>query len=1003
MTVSNGETGFTRIVVTDERGRYVAPQLPPGPYQVTATMTGFETLLRKGITLEVGQEATLNLSLRVGAVTEQVTVVGEAPLVNTSGSSVSGVVEEKRIVDLPLNGRDFTQLALVQPGVFSARNTDSTASKGYGTRISMAGSRPDQTAWLLDGTNIKSNSNFGTPGSAAGVILGVDADREFQVLTSNFSAEFGGTSGGVVNMVTKSGTNDLHGSAYYFHRNDNLDARNFFDRRKPEFKRNQYGASLGGAIQKDKAFFFGNYESLRQRLGLTNVAIVPDENVRRGLIPGPGGTLRPVQVAASVRPYLDLWPLPNGPAVGTNSGLGTLFAPASDSIDEHYFMTRVDYRISDSQSIFGRFTYDGTKDTKPDEVPITSTFVSTQPRYATAQYERIFTPQFLGTTRLAFNRSFLTADVITQIDYPQSLYFFTSTLPPSFAFAGVTTFGPDSRNQRKDVQNVYQIAQSFLYTRGGQIFKFGLDLQFVNANPDGGPRNNGAFTWSSLQDFLEDNRLLNFTMQVPGSTSQRTFRQKVLGLYLQDDWKLRPTFTLNLGVRYEPFTTPEEKWGRVSVVKDWVTATSFDTNVPWWKNPSKKNFSPRVGFAWDPQGNGKTAIRGGFGVFFVTLLSSYFKTPSYRNPPFAAVITTPQGNLASARSDILRIAPTILTAKMDPNSYMEIFQYNLDPTYEMKFNLTVERELPGNIAVALGYMGGRGIHLWDFQSANAAHSTIVDGREFVPAGARRPNPNTGVGSIRYSDAQSFYNAMQLEVKKRFSHGFQFQGSYTWSKNIDDSATGVALTDLREGEGSRPYNPKADRGLSSLNLSHNLVLNGIYALPSPKNSGLARLVLGGWQLSGIFSASTGVPFTAYVSGRNANNLSYQTGRQHPDLLLGRSTKEAILGKPDQYFDPSIFVLPPVGFYGNAGRNILTGPGFTNVDFSLMKSTPLGNREGSRVEFRADFFNLFNRANFAVPSSVQVLNPSTRAPVAGAGKITSTVNPARQLQFSLKLVF
>jgi outer membrane receptor protein involved in Fe transport len=1002
LTISNTDTGIVRTATSDSSGRYIVLQLPPGPYRVSTTLAGFDTLVREGIQLEVGQEAALNLSLRVGSVNEQVTVVGDAPLVNVTGSAVSGVVDEKRIVDLPLNGRDFTQLALVQPGVLSARNTDSTASKGYGTRISIAGSRPDQTAWLLDGTNIKGASNFGTPGSAAGVILGVDAVREFQVLTSNFSAEFGGTTGGVVNMITKSGTNQYHGSAYWFHRNDNFDARSFFDRKKLEFKRNQYGFTAGGPILQDKAFFFGNYESLRSRLGLTNIAIVPDATVRLGA------------VSPSVQPYLALWPTPNGSLLA--GGLGEYIAPATEPIDEHYFMTRLDYKLSDSSFLFGRFTYDGTLDIKPDEIPITSTEISTQPRYATIQYEKIFTPTFLGNSRVAFNRSYLTAFIAVNIDYPTSLYFFNPNVPPSLSFPGATSFGPDSRNERADVQNLYQFSQSFTWTKGNHLLKFGGNLEQVNANPDGGPRNSGAFTWANLNAFLTDGPLQAFTMQVPGSTSQRTFRQQVYGLYLQDDWKVQQNLTLNLGLRYEPFSTPEEKWGRISVVQDWRTATKFDTEVPWWRNPSKKNFSPRVGFAWDPRGNGRTALRGGFGLFYATLLSSYYKTPSYRNPPFAAVISTPVGNLASARADTLRISPTILTSTMNYLSYMEIFQYDLDPTYEMKFNLTLEHELPGNMAVALGYIGGRGIHLWGFQSANALPSEFRDGREFVATTPNpsatfnpRPNPNTGVGSIRNSDAQSFYNAMQVEVKKRFSHGLQFQSSYTWSKNIDDSATGIALTDLREGEGSRPYNTKADRGLSALHLSQNLVLNGIYAFPEPNIAPVSDKLLGGWQVSAIYSASSGIPFTAYTSGRNAPNLSYQAGRQHPDIVAGRSMKDATTGDPNAYIDLSAFALPEAGYYGNAGRNILLGPDFSNVDFSLQKNTKIGLGEGGRLEFRADFFNMLNHANFAVPSSLQLFNPTTRTPqnpspvVAGAGKITGTVNPGRQMQFGLKLIF
>ena len=1003
VTVSNASTGAQRAVTTDERGRFTVPQLAPGPYQVTVSMAGFETLVRSGITLTVGQEANITLAMKVGAVSEQVTVTGEAPLVDTSGSSVSGLVEEKRIVELPLNGRDFTQLALVQPAVLALRNTDSVVQKGFGARISMAGSRPDQTGWLLDGTNVKSMSNFGTPGSASSLLLGVDAVREFQVLTSNYSAEFGGSSGGVINMVSKSGSNDLHGTAYEFHRNDNLDARNFFDRRKPEFKRNQFGFALGGPIKKDKTFFFGNYEALFERLGLTLVATVPDANVHRGLIPG---VSEPVPVAASVRPYLDLWPLPNGGPVGVNSGLASLSSPASDSTNQHFFITRVDHRVTDNQSIFARMTFDQGDKTRPYPIPITNNEIRTRSRYATVQYEKIWTPQFLSNSRVAYSRNNLFSSVSLNIDYPKPLFVFNPGMPPNFIFPGVTQFGPDDRAIFSNVQNLYEFQQNFLYTRQDHSFKFGVNYQKVGLNTDGGPRDNGAFSWASMRAFLEDQTMNNFSVKVPGSSSQRTWVQHVVGLYFQDDWKMRPRFTLNLGLRYEPFTTPVEKWDRIAVVRDWVRATRFDTEEPFWQNPSKRNFSPRVGFAWDPTGDGKTAVRGGFGLFYVVLLGGYYRTPSVKNPPYAAFIegNATRSNLASAVADVNRIAPTLLTATMTPQSFMEIYQWDLDSSYEMKFNLTVQREFPGDISVALGYLGGRGIHLWRETDANDAPSTLVDGRAFVAPGTPRVNPITGVGTTRYSDAQSFYNGLQVEVKKRFSRGFQFQTSYTWSKTMDDATTGMALTDFNEGATPQAYSPKSDRGLSALHQGQNFVMNGVWSLPAPKDSRAARLALGGWQVSGIFTASAGTPFSAVVSGRHAPDLSRSPGRQRPDLIPGRAFGDLVRPRnPNEYFDASVFVLPPTGFFGNAGRNILVGPGVLNFDFSLTKNTRLGISEGSRLEFRADFFNLFNRANFATPALREVLNPATRQPIAGAGRITRTVTTARQLQFGLKLIF
>lgn len=1028
LSIVNMATGVKRSLTADSAGRFVASQLAPGTYEVSVTMTGFETLIRSGIVLNIGQEAKLTLSLKVGAVTEQVTVTGEAPLLNTSSSAVTGVVEEQRIQELPLNGRDFSQLPLVQPGVSAIRNGDTTVSKGYGTRVSMGGSRPDQTAWLLDGTNIKSMSNFGTPGSAAGVMLGVEAVREFQVLTSNYSAEFGGTSGGVVNMVTKSGTNDMHGSLFEFLRNSKLDARNFFDiPSKPAFKRNQFGGSLGGRIRKDRAFYFGNYEGLRQRLGVTAVSIVPDADARRGFIGGAGGTLQPVTIAPEIRPYLDLLPLPTGASQGAGSGTATLFAPASSPVNENYFVTRVDDHITEKQSIFARFTFDEGTLAAPDQVPLTTSQIVAHTRYATVQHDYIVSPTLLMTTRAAYNRTRLAADEIALISYPKSLELFAPGYLPTLAATGINTFGPGSQNVQYRIQNIYSFNEAMQYIRGAHSMKFGFQFDHAGANINiTGAGFNGNYTWNSLTDFLADNRLSAFAGLAPGGSSTRTYMQYVYGTYFQDDWKMRPNFTWNFGLRYGPFTAPTEKWGRISMVKDWVTATRYQTDIGMFKNPSKKNISPRVGFAWDPHGDGKTAVRAGVGLFFVDLLSPYYLTPGGKNPPFAgataSVLRNGQGNLATSVADMALIGPSLLNPVLTPNILLEILDWNLNSSYEMKFNFTVQRQLPGRLSLSVGYLGDRGVHLWRNSDANDSPFIRVDGRAFVPAGTPRVNRNAGAGTTRHSDAQSFYNGLQVELKKNFSHGFQFQTSYTWSKNVDDATTGVANTDFNEGVSSQAYQTKMDRGVSALNVGQNLVINGVYMIPSPVHSGLMLHVVDGWQVSTIFSASGGTPFSPRVSGRNAPDQSRSTGGQRPDVVAGRNSENMTsgatagcvsgtsrvaagrkLGTPDLYFDPCAFFLPVPGFYGNAGRNIVVGPGYMNLDFSVTKSTPIHLGEASRLEFRGEFFNLMNRANFALPSSIQVLNPANGQYVAGAGKITKTVGTSRQMQFGLKLIF
>ncbi len=1026
VTVTNSETGARRTIAADGAGRFLAPQLAPGTYEISVTLPGFETLVKSGVILAVGQAAGLNFAMKVGAVSEKVTVMDEAPLLDTTTSTVGGVVDEKRIQELPLNGRDFSQLPLIQAGVTAVRNGDSTITKGYGARVSMGGSRPDQTAWLLDGTNIHNLSNFGTPGSAAGVMLGVDAVREFQVLTSNYSAELGGTSGGVVNMVSRSGTNGLHGTLYEFLRNSALDARNFFDKDKPPFKRNQFGASLGGPIRKDRSFFFGNYEGLRQRQEVTRIPQVLDANAHNGLVPDGRGGLTQVQVSPAIRPYLDLWPLPNAGNVqdrnGFPTGTGLLSATASSPVDENFFVLRGDVHLNEKQSIFARFNYDQSSLSTPDKLPVFSKNVASHSRYVTLQHDYVISGSFLMTTRLAYNRSLLIGDESALFSYPASLNIFQPGWLPALTVTGAEGFGPGATNLLRRPQNVWDLAENLQQIHGSHSMKFGFEGQRVDATKNGEVAGSaGSFTWDSIQKFLTDDTLSAFGAVSPGSARNRTWFQRTFGLYFQDDWKMRTNFTWNLGLRYEPYTSPTEKHDRIAMVKDWVHDTSFSTDIGLFQNPSKKNFSPRVGFAWSPGSDGKTSVRAGFGIFYVNINAAYYITPGGKNPPYFATAQAPVGSrkFSTAVADWAVIGPSLLTSAMTPNTFMELIQWDLKSSYEMKANFTVARQLPHNITVSLGYLGNRGIHLWRNSDVNDAPFTIVNGREFVPAGSQRVNRNVSVGTTRYSDAQAFYNALQTEVKKSFSHGFQLQSSFTWSKNIDDATTGLANTDFLEGVSSQAYNPKVDRGLSALNQGRNFTINFLYAIPSPWKTGIVSRITDGWQLSTIFSAASGTPFSERVSGRNAPDLSRSTGGQRPDPTPSRNNSNTVsgtssgcqsvkagtaLGTPDLYFDPCAFVLPPAGFYGIAGRNTLIGPGYENLDFSLMKSTPLGIKEGSRLEFRAEFFNLLNRANFGLPAdALQVLNPTNGQYIAGAGRINNTITPSRQMQFGLKIVF
>ena len=1028
VTVQNVATGEARSIASNDRGRYVAADLPPGPYDITATLSGFDTLIRSGITLTVGDDVLINLTMQVGSISQRVTVTGEAPLVNTTSSGVSGVVEERRITDLPLNGRDFGQLALVQPGALNVRTAaGGDASKGFGTRLSLTGSRPMDTGYSLDGTNVNSVGNFATPGSAAGVVLGVDAIREFRVVTGGgYSAEYGAYSGGIVQMVTKSGTNQFHGTAFGLHRNDNLDANSWENNRggdeKAEFRRNQFGGSLGGPIKADRAFFFGAYEGLRQaRVGETDVSEVPDANIRRGILPDG----RQVPIAPIIKPYLDLWPQPNGESLG--NGIARRFTPVDTITNENYFVVRSDYHINDNQKIFARLTYDNGDNSNPGLLGVFNEAVTSRQRFSTVQYENILTPTLLASSSLAFNRTPLNEEINFNIDFPKSLFFMQHPSPPSLSYSGVTAFGGSNPNTR--IQNKWEVSQSFSYSKGVHTLKFGgsySHIIFNNSGPAAGAF--GSLAWDNAEQFLTDANLANLTVEVPGADTHRTVLMDVYGAYFQDDWRMRPNFTLNLGMRYEPWTSPSEKWDRVSTFRDWVTATEFsapstDGTDVYFDSPGESTFSPRVGLAWDVNGDGRTAIRAGAGIFHVTIGSPYLNTVTRKNPPDAGTLiqNNPGVNFANAPPFVLERTPQIRSVTLTPNTFSEAIQFDLDSMYEFKFNFTVEREITPDLSVSLGYAGNRGTHLTMKSDCNARPATLVNGRPFVAANTPRVNPNNGVITCTTSDAKSFYNAMTVEVKKRLSRGFQFQAVYSWSKTVDDSSTGLGNSDFGEGLVTQPYNHKADRGLAATHIGQNLVVNGLWSLPSPAASGLVSQLFGGWQISSIFSASSGVPVGPTVRGSGGSGIAPDGRRsaneQHPELVAGRTVESMTtgttagcpgltggqkLGTPDLYFDPCAFTRPEAGFYGNAGRNIIIGPGFVNLDFSLMKSVPVGLNEGSRVLFHADLFNLANRPSFGRPQNA-VIEKSNGRVRTGAGQITSTVSSERQIQFGLKLTF
>lgn len=990
IAIKNLDTGMTRTLVTDDQGRYHAPNLSLGNYEVQASLAGFQTEVRSGVVLTVGREAVVDFTLKVGEITEKVMVLGEAPLVETTKSGIAGLVESKQIKDLPLNGRDFIQLSTLHAGVVSVRTGDSNQSRGFGVKLSIGGARPSQNRFLLDGSDINDTAGA-TPGSAAGVMLGVDTLREFQVLTNAYSAEYGKSAGGVVIAVTRAGTNEFHGTAFEFHRNDNLDARNFFDRGDPpEFKRNQFGFSFGGPIAKDRSFFFGSYEGLRERLGVTRIARVPDLSVRNS-----------PRISPIIAPYLNLYPLPNGRSFGR--GIAEFITTESDATNEDFATVRVDHKFSDSNNLFGRYSFDDAERTRPDSMQLFVNSQSSRYHYLTVEDTHIFSPRLLNTARFAYNRN-TTGDInITTREIDRSLFFVPSH--PQFGgivVAGLTELsGGGSGFSPRIFRNInVDVLESITYTLGSHSLKIGFGLTRYHNNNDAPFRPGGRYQFDSIDDLLQA-RASRLESMVPGvSDPLRKWRQWLFGMYVQDDWKATPHLTINLGLRYEFITVPEEADGKSANLRN-VPFSTESTVGPPFDNPSLKNFAPRIGFAWSPGDDGRLAIRAGFGIFYDQILSQYMILAGSRVPPFWVQ--------ANPRNPSFPDFITKVSLKdIDPR--VDTLPFDIDQPYRLQYNLSIQKQFGGDLVFSAGYIGSRGIHLTRaVADANAnVPQGFVNGRLFWPTTRRRLNPVWSTIRYRPTDGNSFYNSFIAGVIKRFSRGVQFQASYTFGRSVDDSS---AVFNEEEFRNTIPvaniFDRTAERGLSDFHVAHNFIANYLWELPLGRArrwggnlSGAAGWLVSGWQLSGILNIASGTPFTPVLSFDRARaGAGRAGGGQRPDLISG--SNNPVLGGPDRYFDASGFGLPPAGFLGNLGRNTVIGPGLVSFDLSLFKNSRLG--ENKNLQFRAEFFNLFNRANFDIPDEPARQVFSAAGPIPGAGRITRTLTAARQIQFGIKFIF
>jgi hypothetical protein len=1025
VTICNSATGVTEAATTNGNGFYTVPNLLPGSYEITAFATGFATQVQSGITLNVGAQEVVNITMRVGQVAERVSVTAEGAAVQLASSTVGSVTDAITIRELPLNGRDWTQLATLTPGVVSLGSVQPALSVGYqrgnrgfGTQLTIAGNRPQQNNYRVDGVGVNDYSNSG-PGSVLGGTLGVDAIEEFSVLTSNYSAEYGRTSGGVVNAITRSGTNQFHGDAYEFLRNSALDARNFFDRNGiAPFKRNQFGAATGGPILKNRTFFFADYEGIRQSLGVTATDIVPSQDARNGILHNANGTVNALTVDPIVKPFLALWPLPNAGFLG--SGDTGIFSVVNQQVTAENFATvRIDHHISDQDRLFGSYQYDNASSSAPDaldDVLLANTSVR---QFVSIEESHNFNAAFLNSVRAGFSRVAAIAnhsvDAINPLAGSAALGVLPGQYAPVLGVTGLTSFGGglNSANEYRYFFNSFQLYDDGFLTKGKHILKFGFTVERIQENFLGLLGVGGNFKFNSLSDLLT-NRPASVVALVPpaGSTStvsELGFRQSIFGGYVQDDMRVRANLTVNLGLRYEMSTVPTDVHNHLSNLR-YPTDSTPQTGNPFFMNPTIRNFEPRIGLIWDPFGTGKTAIRSGLGMFDVLPLPYEFAQMQIAASPFVlqgSGSSLPPGSFPTQALQLVTV-PTRLRA-----AYLEF-----DPRrdYVMQWNFNVQRQLLPNFTLMVAYVGSRGVHQ-PFRTDNMnivlptstpqgllwpCGGAIVAGVCSKPGTGTPLNPIVGrIDQLTWSN-NSFYDALQLQVTKRMSRGLQLQGSYTWGKSIDQGSASVIGNPFGNDTSTLLPFPQLNRGLSDFNVGQNLILNFTWTLSNLRSvPRAASWLLSGWRLGGIYQVSSGLPFTPFVGGDPLGLTN--GGNGFTNSMAGPGCSPAVnAGNIRSYIKLECFTFPnPSTLLGNTGRNVLVGPGLSNLDFSLVKEMNVS--EAFHVQLRTEFFNILNHANFLPPNNNSALFTATGAPVAGAGLIDTTSTTAREIQFALKVIW
>ncbi len=1014
LNLTREETNESRVSTSNTEGEYAFSLLPPGVYSLRVEQSGFKKSKHR-ITIEVNQDARVDVSLETGLLTEEIVVIGGATPLKQDGAAQGAVIDNSQVTGLPLDGRNFLELSLLVPGAAPSAQGSAGSVRGDFT-FNLNGAREDSNNFLLDGVyNVDPKLN------TFGVKPPVDAIREFEVLASAFDASFGRSAGAQVNIVLKSGTNRFHGAVYEFLRNQVLDARNFFapaGEPDPRYQRNQFGFSFGGPVIKDRTFFFADYEGTRLREGITRIANVPTALERTGdfsqsllgrpYIPFtnnqfpdgriPAELLNPIGLKLAA-----LYPLPNRSVPFQNYVASPVLSDRNDLFD-----LRLDHELSRSSRLTARYSFADRDLFEPYSgvtfvlVPGYGNNLSRRGQNAMFSETHIFSPAFVNDLRLAFNR---VAGQVYHENFGRSVN--RSVGLPELSSDGrdfglsyltVTGFSPlgdEYNNPQESVTNVYQVLDTATYTTGKHLIKFGFDIRAAQQNAFRDVQSRGFLTFSSQVPFTR-NALADLLIGLPALTggarldNHQHLRTESYNFFVNDSYRIKPNLTVSAGLRYEYNSPPVDAEDRANMF-DPVTGSPVQVGTNGLPRSGyeadRNNFAPRIGLAWTLGKDGETVLRTGYGIY-------YDQSPLapgeglYFNPPYFNLNF--YYSLPTLFLTLYDPFPQNFPVPTPPSAFS--FDRNLRTAYLQHWNLSLQRQISRNSVAEVAYVGSKGTRLLAARDINQPRPSIQQPN-------LRPNPYFGEIIMQESSAGSTYHSLQARFEQRLDFGLSMLASYTWAKSIDN-ASGIFSSTGDPNFPQDSYNLSAERGRSNFDLRQRLSVSFSYDLPFGRGKswlsdpGWVSALVGGWQTFGVVTLQSGRPFTVSLLPEFDNS---NTGRSN--LGFGANDRPNLVGNasitnpaPERWFNTSAFVIPPYGSFGNAGRNILDGPGYQNVNFSLSKNTSI--REGVTLQLRAEFFNLFNHPNFGLPDNF-VGSPSF-------GSILSADSP-RRVQFGVKLLF